>query len=135
MADLRILINPKISNNQLNTLFSNAWENHEPTDFQKELNHSFFYFGAFSNDELIGFVKVIWDGSKHGFLLDPTVHKSFRHRGIGTLLVKKAIQKSKDNGLDWLHVDYEPHLHDFYVKCGFHHTEAGLIDLINREKE
>ena len=29
----------------------------------------------------------------------------------------------------WLHVDYEPHLLDFYRRCGFRHTEAGLMHL------
>ena len=110
-------------------------DNHKLTDFQNELSHCFFFICAFSDNELIGFVKVIWDGSVHGFLLDPTVHKSFRHQKLGTMLVKKAIQLSKVRGLEWIHVDYEPHLHNFYSQCGFEHTEAGLIHLPTLNKE
>ena len=131
MQNITFIINPEVSNNQLNLLFSNSWDNHKPIDFQKELQHSFFSICVFSNDELIGFVKVIWDGSVHGFLLDPIIHKSSRNQGLGTLLVKKAIQVSKEHVLEreWLHVDYETHLHNFYTKCGYEHTEAGLIHL------
>lgn len=53
----------------------------------------------FFDEELIGYVTVAWDGGKHGFLLDTTVHKNFQHQGIGTKLVKKAIKSSQEFGL------------------------------------
>jgi hypothetical protein len=31
--------------------------------------------------------------------------------------------------VQWLHVDYEPHLAPFYRALGFRHTEAGLLRL------
>jgi hypothetical protein len=31
--------------------------------------------------------------------------------------------------VEWLHVDFEPHLDEFYHKCGFKETRAGLIRL------
>ena len=88
------------------------------------------YLGAFTQEnELIGFVKVAWDGDVHGFLLDPTVHPAWRRRGIGRQLVRLAIDVARQRGLTWLHVDYEPELERFYAGCGFVSTSAGLFNL------
>ena len=32
-------------------------------------------------------------------------------------------------GIEWIHVDYEPHLDGFYRACGFQPTLAGLISV------
>lgn len=129
MQDVSFVVNPPITNEKLNTLFFNSWDNHTTCDFEEQLKYCLFYVCAFNKNSLIGFIKIIWDGSKHGFLLDTTVHKDYQHQLIGTQLVRKAIEISKERGLEWLHVDYEPHLHKFYSDCGFIHTEAGLIKL------
>lgn len=129
MHNVSLIVNPGVTNEDLNDLFFNSWDDHLLCDFDEQLKYCLFYVCAYVKNSLVGFVKVIWDGSKHGFLLDTTVHKNFQNHGIGTELVKKAIDFSKEHGLEWLHVDYEPHLHKFYSDCGFIHTEAGLINL------
>ena len=93
------------------------------------LRHALVYVCAFDGEHLIGFVKVIGDGGIHGFLLDTTVHPDFRRRGVGIGLVQAAVAASKARGVEWLHVDYEPHLDAFYRECGFTHTMAGLLRL------
>ncbi|HUX49921.1 MAG TPA: GNAT family N-acetyltransferase, partial [Spirochaetia bacterium] len=50
-------------------------------------------------------------------------------RGIGRELVERATAAVRERGLQWLHVDYEPHLEPFYARCGFRSTAAGLIRL------
>ena len=72
-----------------------------------------------SRTRLIGFVNVAWDGAQHAFILDTTVDREFRRRGIGTQLVKNAAEAVKKRGVEWLHVDFEPHLEDFYKKLRF----------------
>jgi GNAT superfamily N-acetyltransferase len=57
------------------------------------------------------------------------VHPDFRRQGIATALVKKAEELTRERGAAWLHVDFEPHLAEFYRRCGFRPTEAGLIRL------
>jgi GNAT superfamily N-acetyltransferase len=79
-------------------------------------------------DELIGFVRLAWDGG-HAFLLEPTVRPDLRRRGIGRALVERAVAVARERGLEWVHVDYEPHLREFYRACGFTPTDAGLIRL------
>ncbi|MBF6329002.1 GNAT family N-acetyltransferase [Nocardia transvalensis] len=93
--------------------------------------HSLGWMTARSADRtLIGFANVAWDGSDHAFLLDPKVHPDYRHRGIGTELVRRSAEAAARAGCDWLHVDFEPHLRAFYFDaCGFRPTDAGLLEL------
>ena len=122
-------INPNVSSEALNELFATAWDGHMTTDFALELERSLFFICAFSGSRLIGFVKVISDAGVHAFLLDTTVHKEFQHQGIGRELVTRAIAGSRARGCDWLHVDFEDHLENFYQSCGFKPTLAGLVKL------
>lgn len=92
--------------------------------------HALTWVGAFSNDQLIGFVQVCWDGGAHAFVLDTAVHPEYGRQGIGQRLVRAAAAEAKTAGCEWLHVDFEPHLADFYLKaCGFSSTDAGLLKL------
>jgi GNAT superfamily N-acetyltransferase len=122
-------ISPKISNEKLNELFSAAWENHTFWDFMPVLERSLGFVCAFHLNKLVGFVYMAWDGAQHAFILDTTVHPDYRRRGIGVRLVKEAAEFARQRNVDWLHVDFEPHLQIFYNKCGFRHTNAGLIKL------
>jgi GNAT superfamily N-acetyltransferase len=90
---------------------------------------SLVHLGAYEADRLVGYVNVATDGSGHAFLLDPTVHKDVQRRGLGTRLVQRATEVSRERGGRWLHVDYEDHLDAFYRRCGFRPTKAGLIQL------
>jgi len=114
---------------ELNVLFTTAWPNHTPTDFSSVLSRSLAYVCARSGGQLIGFVNLAWDGSRHAFILDTTVHPDFQRRGIGRQLVQQAITTARNHQVQWVHVDYEPHLHAFYAQCGFASTPAGLINL------
>jgi GNAT superfamily N-acetyltransferase len=122
-------LNPPLTNEALNTLFRTAWPNYTDTDFTPILSRSLVYVGAFQELELVGFVNVAWDGGIHAFLLDTTVHAQYQRLGIGVQLVRHAAEASRVKGIQWLHVDYEPHLDHFYQSCGFKPTLAGLLDL------
>ncbi|WP_173874459.1 GNAT family N-acetyltransferase [Streptomyces albus subsp. chlorinus] len=93
--------------------------------------HSLGWVGARDGDGLlVGFVNVAWDGGDHAFLLDTKTRGSYQRRGIGTAVVRLAAAHARAAGCEWLHVDFEPHLRDFYVHaCGFRPTDAGLIHL------
>jgi ribosomal protein S18 acetylase RimI-like enzyme len=122
-------ISPVVANDALNALFAAAWPDHVGSDFAPVLSRSLAYVCAYQQDRLIGFVNLAWDGGIHAFLLDTTVHPAFQRRGIGRELVLRAAQAASARGMEWLHVDYEPHLESFYSSCGFRHTEAGLLRL------
>ncbi len=127
--DVVYRISPPVTNDEMNQLFADAWGNDEPTDVRPVLERSLAYVCAYHAARLIGFVNVAWDGGVHAFVLDTTVHTEFQRRGIGRRLIEKAVEAPSERDVEWLHVDYEPHLQDFYDKCGFKNTRAGLIKL------
>jgi GNAT superfamily N-acetyltransferase len=93
--------------------------------------HSFGWVTARTGDStLVGFVNVVSDGGDHAFLIDTKTHGAYQHRGIGTHVVRFAAQQAKAAGCEWMHVDFETGLAEFYFSaCGFRPTEAGLIHL------
>ena len=129
VQDVTYRISPPVSNAELNALFAAAWKQHVARDFAPVLGHSLAYVCAYQDDALVGFVNVAWDGGIHAFLLDTTVHPAQGRQGIGRRLVTLAAQEARARGMEWLHVDYEPHLEPFYRACGFQPTAAGLIGL------
>ncbi|MBK8020887.1 MAG: GNAT family N-acetyltransferase [Chloroflexi bacterium] len=129
MHDILLRTSPALDNHDLNALFAAAWEGHVERDFTPILSRSLLTVCAFHGDRLIGFVNVAWDGGIHAFLLDTTVHPDFQRRGLGQRLVCTAIEAAGARGIEWMHVDYEPHLHRFYQRCGFQPTQAGLVNL------
>jgi ribosomal protein S18 acetylase RimI-like enzyme len=128
-ANIEYRTSPAVSDADLKQLFKTAWGGHHDGSFDGVLSRSLAYICAFDRGRLIGFVNVAWDGGIHAFLLDTTVAPDYRHRGIGTELVRLAAQAAARKRVEWLHVDYEPHLGAFYGGCGFSRTEAGLLRL------
>lgn len=83
-----------------------------------------------AGDALVGFVNVAWDGGVHAFLIDTMVHSAQRRLGYASQLVKVAVDNARASQCEWLHVDFDPHLRDFYLgACGFKPTDAGLVRL------
>jgi predicted N-acetyltransferase YhbS len=129
MQEITYHLSQPVSNEALNALFAAAWDDFRPYDFAPSLSHSLAYICAYEGERLVGFVKLAWDGDVHAFLLDPTVHPDVQRRGIGVELVRLAVDAARARGVEWVHVDYEPHLRPFYERCGFRPTDAGLIHL------
>ena len=103
------------------------WE--DGYDLDNVLRRSLVHLGAYRGGELVGYVNVAWDGAMHAFLLDPMVHPGAQREGLGSTLVRRAVELARERGATWLHVDYEPHLAGFYERCGFRPTAAGFIRL------
>lgn len=92
--------------------------------------HSLGWVTAHDDGRLVGFVNVAWDGAGHAFILDTIVAADVERLGIGTRLVLIATESARAAGCEWLHVDFDDHLRDFYfTACGFEPTNAGLIEL------
>lgn len=128
--DIEYRVNPPLTNAELDQLYAVSWPHHQPPyDFGPELERSLVCVCAYAGAELIGFVRLAWDGSVHAFLLEPTVRPDFRRRGIGRWLVERVVAAAREHGMEWVHVDFEPHLREFYRQCGFTPTDAGLIQL------
>jgi ribosomal protein S18 acetylase RimI-like enzyme len=132
MAELVYRVSPPLTNDELNALSAAAWDDHAWRDFRPVLSRSLAYVCAYRASSLIGFVNLAWDGGEHAFILDTLVHPEFRRRGVGRELVRRAVVEADGRGVEWVHVDFEPHLQSFYDGCGFRSTAAGLIRLRGR---
>ncbi len=126
---LEYRISPPLDDATLNALFAAAWRDHRDRSFAPVLARSLVWVAAFDAERLVGFVNVVGDGGVHAFLLDTTVAPDHQRRGVGLGLVRRAAQLSRERGAEWLHVDCEAELEDFYRRAGFRHTAAGLMDL------
>jgi len=100
-------------------------------DWQNQVErHSLGWVCALDAGRLVGFVNVAWDGGVHAFVLDTLVEPTRRRSGIGRGLVEVAEAECRSVGCEWLHVDFEEELRDFYLgSCGFTSTPAGVIAL------
>jgi GNAT superfamily N-acetyltransferase len=88
--------------------------------------------GRLPRGEAVAFVNVAWDGGDHAFLVDTKVRADLQRRGIGTALVRIAVEHARQAGCEWLHVDYEDRdrLGPFYVDaCGFEPIAAAVVHL------
>lgn len=110
-------------------LWRAAWGHDWNGDLDRILERSLGYICAYEGNTLVGYINIAWDGGVHAFLLDPSVHPSHQRHGIGSDLVRRAIDLARDRGAEWLHVDYEPGLDAFYKAAGFQETTAGVIRL------
>jgi len=126
---IRYVVDPFPTDEQLKALWLAAWGNPGPVSFGGILSRSLAHVGAYADGELVGFVNLASDGGVHAFLLDTCVHPHWRGRGIGRGLVAHAVGRARERGIEWLHVDFEPHLLGFYRGCGFGETQAGLMRL------
>ncbi|WP_043615306.1 GNAT family N-acetyltransferase [Ensifer sp. ZNC0028] len=119
-------------NTEVNTLHAECFDHAVTKDdwWDQVTRFSLGWLTMRISGALAGFVNVAWDGGVHAFLLDTMVTSSLRRKGYATLLVEEAVTHAKTSGCEWLHVDFDPELRDFYLdRCGFTPTEAGLIQL------
>jgi predicted N-acetyltransferase YhbS len=122
----------QFNNAEVNALHAEAFDHRLlEYDWSRQVRgHSLGWVCVRSENELIGFVNVAWDGGVHAFILDPIVTIGARGQGVGAQLVAVAVEGASTGGCDWLHVDFDDHLRDFYFQaCGFVPTNAGLIRL------
>jgi GNAT superfamily N-acetyltransferase len=119
-------------NDEVNALHAEGFD-HEPLTYDwwaQVEGHSLGWVCARDGGELVGFVNVAWDGGSHAFVLDTLVTARVRRRGVGTELVAVAAKEARDADCEWLHVDFDDHLREFYFDaCGFTPTSAGVIAL------
>ncbi len=125
-----------VTSTEVNVLHAEAFGTRVFTDQEWDWRslletHSLGWVVARDDDgALVGFVNVVWDGSVHAWLQDTMVASAARHRGVATRLVEVAREQARAAGCEYLHVDFDDDLRDFYLDaCGFTPTNAGLITL------
>ncbi len=71
------------------------WPQREPWRLEA-ISRTCTWFTARANGELVGTARVLDDGGLHASLWDVIVHPDHRRRGIGTLLVRAAMESCED---------------------------------------
>jgi ribosomal protein S18 acetylase RimI-like enzyme len=130
-ADVRFAWRGEVTDDELVTLTQSHGGAAQEGWWDRIRQHSLGWVTARSADAtLIGFVNVAWDGGDHAFLLDTKVRSDHQRRGIGTELVRVAVEHAREAGCEWMEVDFVPELAPFYYDaCGFKPTAAGLLNL------
>ena len=135
VPDMEIAWRAPFRSSEVNALHAACFETRLYSDDEWDWNrlcerHSLGWASARTDDVLVGFANVLWDGFTHAWLQDVMVSPAVRRAGVGTRLVQLARDQADAAGCEWLHVDFEEHLRPFYLgACGFTAAEAGLIRL------
>ena len=82
-------------------------------------DNSLTVLGAYDNDKLVGFIRVVGDKLTIVFIQDLIVTKEFQGQGIGKALVKQITEMYKDCFHIILITDDSERNKAFYQKCGF----------------
>ena len=86
-------------------------------DTEKAIAGSLRVIGVYHGDALVGFERVVSDGVWFAYLADVYVLEPHRGRGLGTELVREAVEPEPWRGLRWfLSTD---DAHSLYAKFGF----------------
>ncbi len=86
------------------------------------LNDSLF-IGAYNNEELIGLLILKEGPFKYMYLDDIKVNRNYRNKGIGKMLIKKAIEVSKNKNYKGIYTIVQNNNVNaflFYIKCNFY---------------
>jgi ribosomal protein S18 acetylase RimI-like enzyme len=127
MANLTYATRAAVDLGELQALFARAWDGSGKPDYDRVLSRSFTWVTAHDDERLVGFVNIAWDGGVHFFMLDTTVDPAYQRQGIGTELVRRAIDACRGHG-EWMHVDSDDELMErLYFAVGFAPATAGTV--------
>lgn len=79
------------------------------------------------DEKLIGELHILWkhpdpehaDGKKRAYLSGLRIQEQYRHRGYGTRLTERAIERIKEKGFKEVTIGAYPLLEELYRKWGF----------------
>ena len=95
----------------------------------KAISKSLFVLSARDGDRLVGLLRIVGDAETIIYIQDILVLKEYQHRGIGSQLVQKAINKFKDVRQTVILTDDQKKTKDFYRSNGF--KPAGKLNLVS----
>ena len=90
-----------------------------PEALQRGFEHSLLCLAAYEGNELVGLLRAVGDGQTVVLLQDILVHPAHQRQGIGTMLVKAALDRFKDVRQVQLVTDDRPETVSFYGSLGF----------------
>lgn len=112
----------------LNLYKAVGWSNYynKTSMLRKAYENSLYIVGAYLNEELIGIIRVVGDGSSIIYIQDILVSPIHQRKGIGRKLFKNVIEKYQTVYQKVLITDNTEKTKAFYKSVGF--SEVGEMD-------
>ena len=116
-----------------------GWTNYtnQPQMLEQALSHSLATYLARDGEEIVGLVRLVGDGFSSVFVQDLIVLPSYQRQGIGSNLMKEALEDFKEAYQVQLVTDQTEKNLGFYRSLGFETLSTydctGMI-WVNREK-
>lgn len=119
-------IEKPIKANEVIELYKDAgwWNERTEQDMEKMLSQA-MAVGAWENNKLIGFARVISDGIFRAYIEDVVIHSSFNRKGIGTQLIAKVVEGLFN--IDVISLFCEEDLIAFYSKNEFKKSKSQFV--------
>ena len=116
-----------------------GWTNytHQSEMLEQTLSHSLVIYVALDGDAVVGLIRLIGDGFSSIFVQDLIVLPSYQRQGIGSSLMKEALEDYKDAYQVQLVTDQTERTLRFYRSMGFEVLSTyNCIGMtwVNREK-
>lgn len=94
-------------------------ERKDKEQLYKAIQNSWYTLSAYSDKMLVGFGRIISDGSLHAFIVDLIVSPAFQNKGLGTILLKSLVNQAISQGISDIQLFCAKGKKDFYLKNGF----------------
>ena len=85
----------------------------------RALGNSWYILSAYDEGKLVGFGRVMCDGSLHAMIFDLIVHPSHQRRGIGSEIFSRILSVCRDAGIPDVQLFAATGMTSFYEKHGF----------------
>ena len=116
-----------------------GWTNytHQPEMLEQALSHSLVIYLALDGNAVVGLIRLVGDGFSSVLVQDLIVLPSYQRQGIGSALMKEALEDYKDAYQVQLVTGQTERTLEFYRSMGFETLSTydctGMI-WVNREK-
>ena len=116
-----------------------GWTNYtnQPQMLEQALPHSLAVYLAFDGEKIVGLIRLVGDGFSSVFVQDMIVLPSYQRQGIGSSLMKQALENFKEAYQVQLATEQTEKNVGFYRSMGFETLSTydctGMI-WVNREK-
>ena len=116
-----------------------GWTNYtnQPQMLEQALSHSLVIYLALDGDAVVGLIRLVGDGFSSVFVQDLIVLPSYQRQGIGSALMKEALEDYKEVYQVQLATEQTEKNVGFYRSMGFETLSTydctGMI-WVNREK-
>ena len=89
------------------------------SELQAALVGSWYTLSAYDGDRLIGFGRLVCDGTMHAMIFDLIVHPSHQKQGIGSTILDKLTQTCREAGIHDVQLFSATGRAAFYERHGF----------------